>query len=69
MFFNAAIILKKFTTGRETDAFVDFAVFIGFSWLGSGTMTGVSIAMLASALFSVYLFFNPIGENNKKDTF
>ena len=69
MFFNAAIILKKFTTGRETDAMVDFGVFLGFSWLGAGTMAGVSIAMLASALFSVYLFFNPIGESNNNDTF
>ena len=70
MAFNAMVILRKFTTGREADGMVDSAVFIGFSWLGSGTMAGVSIAMLASAIFSVYLYFNPInGSTDTDDTF
>ena len=69
MAFNAMVILRKFTTGRETDGVVDSAVFVGFSWLGSGTMAGVAIAMLASAIFSVYLYFNPISGNIEDNTF
>ena len=67
MAFNAMVILRKFTTGRELDGFIDSMVFIGFSWLGSGTLAGVSIAMLASAIFSVYLYFNPISADREED--
>jgi hypothetical protein len=56
---NFIFIKFKFEHERYADGFVDLGTLMVLAFLFSGTMTGEAIAMVASAIISVYLWFNP----------
>lgn len=56
-FFNFAVILHKVNKKQYMNAAIDFAVFISISLLFSGSISALSVGMIASFLFSVYLIF------------
>ena len=58
--FNAGVILHKVRNGRELDALVDLTVAGVMSAMYAGTLGGMYIAMIASFLFSIYLWFFPV---------
>ena len=58
--FNAGVILHKLRNDRVLDALVDVSVTATMSMLYAGTMAGTAIAMVASFLFSIYLWFFPV---------
>lgn len=57
--FNFIVILFKFKRHRYEDAFFDLAVFIVISYMFAGTISGMSVGMVASAIVSIWLWFNP----------
>lgn len=57
--FNFIVILFKFKRHRYEDAFFDLAVFIAISYMFAGTISGMSVGMVASAIVSIWLWFNP----------
>jgi len=58
--FNFVIILHKLRNGRIMDSMVDLGTAIALSGMFVGTLTGMSIAMMASAIISIYLWFYPM---------
>lgn len=58
--FNFVIIMWKFSNNRPEDAVLDFGIFAAISYMFSGTISGMSVGMVASAIISVWLLFNPI---------
>ena len=58
--FNFIIILHKIRKGRITDSIIDLFSAIILGGMFVGTLTGMSIAMMASMFISIYLFFYPI---------
>jgi len=58
--FNAGVIMHKVRNGRAVDALVDVAVTATMSAIFAGTLGGQAIAMIASLLFSIYLWFVPV---------
>lgn len=57
--FNFIVILFKFKRHRYEDAFFDLAVFIAISYMFAGTISGMSVGMVASAIVSIWLWFDP----------
>ena len=72
--FNFIVILFKFQRKRYLDAILDLTIFIAISSLFTGTISGMSVGMVASATVSVYLWFRPpkflqIGSQSEIDKF
>lgn len=57
--FNFIVILFKFKRHRYEDACFDLAVFIVISYMFAGTISGMSVGMVASAIVSIWLWFDP----------
>lgn len=57
--FNFIFILIKFKRGRIPDAVLDISIFVCIAFMFAGTISGMSVGMVASAVVSVYLWFNP----------
>lgn len=59
LFFNIAIIYHKINIKQTTNASID-ATILGFTlWIFSGTFAALAMGTIASAMFSLYLMFNP----------
>jgi len=58
-FFNLFSVKWKLENERFADAALDGAVLVGLGWIFGNTMTGLAIATVASAIFSVYLLVSP----------
>lgn len=58
-FFNFIILKWKFEKKRYADLVFDIATLVTLSWLFSGTVSGMIIAMIASAMISLYLIAFP----------
>ena len=56
--FNFIIIKIKFTRGRYVDAILDLCAILVLGAMFAGTMGGLMIAMIASCIISIYLYFN-----------
>ncbi len=56
---NVGILKFKLERGRYTDAALDFTILVVLAWLFAGTMTGLAIATVASAIISLYLMISP----------
>ena len=57
--FNFIVILFKFKRHRYEDACFDLAIFIVISYMFAGTISGMSVGMVASAVVSIWLWFDP----------
>lgn len=57
--FNIIVIMMKFNHNRESEAFLDMALFGVILWLTSGSLGGMIVGMIASAFISIYLYFSP----------
>ena len=57
--FNLLVVKLKFTKGRYEDAALDILALVFLSVLFGGTMGGMIIATIASAIISISLFFSP----------
>ena len=57
--FNFLVILWKFSKNRNLDATLDLGIFVAIAFLFSGTITGLEIGMVASAIVSLYLLIFP----------
>ena len=57
--FNFIVILIKFKQDRIEDAVLDISIFIAIAFMFSGTIAGMSVGMVASAIVSIYLWFSP----------
>ena len=57
--FNFIVILFKFKRRRYEDACFDLTVFIAISYMFAGTISGMSVGMVASAIVSIWLWFDP----------
>jgi len=58
--FNFIIILHKLRNGRIVDSLIDLGTAITIGAMFVGTLTGMAIGMMASAIISIYLWFFPI---------
>ena len=67
--FNFLVIMWKFRTEREADAMLDFGIFAAISYMFSGTISGMSVGMVASAIISIFLLYYPLEftEEEEKD--
>ena len=57
--FNMIVIKMKFEHGRSGDAWFDLGSLVILGWLFSGSVGGLAMGTIASAIISVYLFFSP----------
>lgn len=57
--FNFLIVIWKYTNHRYLDATLDLGTFALIAILAGGSVAGLQIGMLASAIVSVYLLVNP----------
>lgn len=57
--FNVLIILKKIRLKRYEDAFLDAGILALLSWVFGGTLGGMMIATVASAVVSLSLLVTP----------
>lgn len=57
--FNFGIIKWKLEKRRFADAALDLLILIIIGIVFSGTLGGMTIGMIASAVFSTYLLFSP----------
>jgi len=57
--FNFIIVKIKLENHRWADAIVDISVALVLGSMFMGTMIGMSIAMMSSALMSIYLWYYP----------
>lgn len=57
--FNFFVLKLKADANRWADLTFDIAVLIALSYLFGGTMGGMTIAMIASFLVSIALYFSP----------
>ena len=64
LFMNIVVIYYKMKIGMIEDAFLDGAVLIGMGYVFGGSIMGLLIANVASMLFSIYLWFNPVDFEN-----
>jgi len=62
MAFNILIILHKLRKHEIFNAMIDIGAFILIIFMTSGTISGVEIGMIASAIISYYLLKHPISE-------
>lgn len=58
-FFNFIILKWKFEHERYADLVFDVATLVVISWLFAGTLGGMIVGMIASALISLYLLVFP----------
>ena len=58
-FFNLAVIKLKFESERTADAWADLAILILLGWVMGGSEAGLAMASVASAMFSIFLYFSP----------
>ena len=58
-FFNFIILKWKFEHERYADLAFDIATLVCISWLFAGTLGGMIVGMIASALISLYLLAFP----------
>ncbi len=60
MFFNFAVIYLKFNSFRVAEAILDGGVFIAIIYITSmAGQGGMYVGTIASALFSIFLYFKP----------
>jgi integral membrane sensor domain MASE1 len=59
--FNFVIVKIKLEDGNYINAIVDVIVFIVIVAIMGSTLGGMVIAAIASALFSLYLIYKPVG--------
>jgi len=57
--FNFIIVLWKLKHDRVEDGILDIAAFVAISYLFAGTISGMSVGMVASATISLYLLIFP----------
>ena len=57
--FNFIVIMFKFKRGRLEDATFDTLIFIAISYMFAGTISGMSVGMVASAVVSIWMWFDP----------
>lgn len=57
--FNFLVIYAKITKKRYLDAILDAALLSTVSILFGGSYAGLVVSTIASAIISIYLFFNP----------
>jgi len=57
--FNFIVIKWKYEKGRYGDCLLDLVTIIALSAMFGGTITGMSVAMIASFIISLYLYKNP----------
>lgn len=57
--FNFAIIKWKLENERYLDTTIDVGVLATVSYMFAGTISGLSIAMIASMLMSLFLLYSP----------
>jgi len=60
--FNFIILKVKIEKGSYLNALIDALVFIVITVIMGGTLGGMVIAAIASAIFSLYLMYFPIGK-------
>ncbi len=58
-FFNMFAIKWKLENERYADAGLDGAILVGLGYVFGGSITGLAIATVSSAIFSVYLLVSP----------
>lgn len=58
-FFNLVVLKIKFEQGRTADLLVDVSALVTLNYLFGGTLTGMTIAMVASFCITIYLYFWP----------
>ena len=56
---NIIFVKWKIERNRYSDAILDGIIFASLIFIFSKTVSGLSIATLASSIVSVYLFFSP----------
>ena len=56
---NLMAIKWKLEHDRGADAGLDFTVLVVLAWLFGGTISGLAIATIASAIISLYLLVSP----------
>jgi len=56
--FNILIIFKKIEKGRHQDAFFDGALLVVLSLVFGGSLGGMLVATVASAIISLYFLYN-----------
>lgn len=57
--FNFIVIMIKFKRMRIADGVLDIGIFATITWMFAGTIAGMSVGMVASAICSIYLWFYP----------
>jgi len=60
LWFNFITIYYKLKHGNIINGVFDGIILFLIMWLTSGSLAGLSIGTIASALFSIYLVFDPI---------
>jgi len=60
--FNFIVLKIKMENGNYLNAVVDALVFIVIAAIMGGTLGGMVIAAVASAIFSIYLMYYPVGK-------
>ena len=68
MFINIVTIYYKFKRGNISNAAIDFAILVALTYVFGRSTDGMAIASVVSAMFSIYLFFDPIEIKNHKRT-
>ena len=58
-FLNFALLKWKLQKNRFADFALDLVVLVALSYMFGGTLTGMSIAMVAGFMMSLYLAFSP----------
>lgn len=64
MGFNVIIIVIKFKSRQYANAVLDIGVFIMLAAILGGTLGGMVIATISSAIFSLYLLVSPVRFSN-----
>ena len=59
VFLNFALLLWKFNHERYADLLIDICVLCALAYLFGGTMGGMTIALCAGAMMSLYLLVSP----------
>lgn len=57
VFLNFGLLVWKWNTRRYGDLIVDVATLVSLSYLFGGTMGGMTIALCAGAMMSIFLIF------------
>ena len=60
MGFNIIIIVIKFKAKQYSNGFLDIFAFAVLTGLLGGTLGGMVIATISSAIFSIYLLVSPV---------